>query len=71
MKMENSNLLVWNSNQSFTVGVHLQRWFINGSHKCFTDRHVLLGLWAIFMLLVCAVLILFLFLVAVDKIKVS
>ena len=48
-----------------------QRWFINGTHNCFTEHHALLGLWAIAMLLVCAALIPFLALVAVGKIKVS
>ena len=68
--MENLNLLVWSGSQPFTVVV-LQRWFVNGTHNCFTDRHAVLGLCAIAMLLVCAALIPFLPLVAVGKIKVS
>ena len=43
---------------------------MQGTLHCFTDRHILLGLLAIFLLLICALLIPFLGLVATEKLKV-
>ena len=43
---------------------------VKGTLNCFTDHHILLGLLAIVMLLLCALLILFLGLAAIGKLKV-
>ena len=54
----------------YIIANSYQRWFVKGTFNCFTGRHILLGLSAIFLLLICVLLIPLLALVAVGKLEV-
>ena len=52
-----------------SLSLPLQRWFVNGEVECFTGSHVALGLLAILVLLVSLLLIPFVFLLAIGRVK--
>ena len=49
----------------------MQRWFVDGSVRCFTDGHLPLAIMAILTLMFCVLLIIFVTAVVLKKIKVS
>ena len=49
----------------------LQRWYVDGSVRCFTGGHLPLAIMAILTLMICLLLIIFVTAVVLKKIKVS
>ena len=50
--------------------VFIQRWFVDGSVKCFTGGHLPLAIMAILTLMFCVLLIIFVTAIVFKKIKV-
>ena len=48
----------------------MQRWYIDGTVKCFTGGHAALAVFAILVLGLCAALIVAVAIIAMEKVKV-
>jgi len=54
----------------FTAHIHLQRWYIDGTVKCFTGGHLPLAIVAVLVLIFCVLIMVFVTAVVMEKIKV-
>ena len=50
--------------------IYIQRWFVDGTVKCFTGGHVALAVFAILVLMMCMALIIIMTAIVLRKLRV-